>query len=143
MGAAIRRPRSRGQALVEFSLVLIVFLTIIMGIVDLGRGIYMFNGVSEAARELARATSVHAGAPLGTSAETAAVLGTQKKLVPALGSPAFSCVDIDDSPAPVAAGTCENPYRVKVTITAPYRPVTPLVSLLSWTMSSTSSVQIP
>ena len=30
-----------------------------MGIVDLGRGIYMYNGVNHAARELARVTSVH------------------------------------------------------------------------------------
>ena len=32
------RGRARGQALVEFSLVLIPFLLILMGIADLGRG---------------------------------------------------------------------------------------------------------
>ena len=51
--------RDRGQALVEFSLLLIPFLWILMGIVDLGRGIYIYNGVNQAARELARVTSVH------------------------------------------------------------------------------------
>ena len=51
--------RERGQALVEFSLILIPFLWILMGIVDLGRGIYTYNGVNQAARELARVTSVH------------------------------------------------------------------------------------
>jgi hypothetical protein len=44
----------------------------------------------------------------------------------------------------VPAGTCVGPYRVKVTITAPYRPITPLISLSgTWTMSSTSSIQVP
>ena len=54
-----RRGRDRGQSLVEFSLVLIPFLLILMGIIDLGRGIYTYNGVAQAARELARVTSVH------------------------------------------------------------------------------------
>jgi Flp pilus assembly protein TadG len=133
--------RSRGQALVEFSLALIVFLMLLMGIFDLGRGIYMYNGVSQAAREIARVTSVHPGSTLGSSTETAAVIGTQQKLVPALQRPSFSCVDIDDT---TVTGTCRGPNRVKVSITAPYTPVTPLLGLLgTWTMRSSSSVQIP
>ena len=54
-----RRRDHRGQALVEFALVIIVFLVILMGIVDFGMAIYKFNGVSQAAREIARVTSVH------------------------------------------------------------------------------------
>ena len=139
-----RRAGRRGQALVEFSLVLIIFMVLIMGVFDLGRGIYMYNGVSEAAREIARVTIVHVGTPMGTSAQTTSVVNTQKGLVPSLGNPTFACVDIDDTAAPVPAGTCIGPYRVKVTITAPYRPVTPLLSLSgTWTMSSTSSIQVP
>ena len=82
------RRRDRGQSLVEFSLVLIPFLLILMGIIDLGRGIYTYNGVAQAARELARATSVHtcdttkANCTLGTSPETADVRGTQNTMVP-------------------------------------------------------------
>src|SRR3954452_2417577 len=93
-----RRPehadRGRGQALVEFSLVLIPFLLILMGIIDLGRGIYTSNGVAQAARELGRATSVHTcdttkpTCTLGTSPETAAVRATQNGLVPGLGGAA-------------------------------------------------------
>jgi Flp pilus assembly protein TadG len=134
------RRRSRGQSLVEFSLVIIPFTFLIMGIFDLGRGIYMYNGVSQAAREIARATSVHPGVTLGSSAETAAVLATQKNLIPNLGNPTFACVDIDDS---AISGTCRGGMRVKVTIVAPYRPVTPLLGLIgTWDMSSTSAVSI-
>ena len=51
--------RSDGQALVEFSLAVIPFLILLMGVFDLGRGIYMMNGTSEAAREINRVTIVH------------------------------------------------------------------------------------
>jgi Flp pilus assembly protein TadG len=131
---------SAGQALVEFSLAILVFLVLLMGVFDLGRAIYMYNGVSQAAREIARVTSVHPGSTLGSSARTTAVVNVQKALIPSLGNPTFACVDVDDSPV---TGACVGGMRVKVTITAPYRPVTPLLGLTgTWTMSSTSAVSI-
>ncbi len=132
--------REGGQALVEFSLSLIIFLVLIMAIFDLGRGIYMMNGVSEAAREVARVTSVYPGSTLGNSTQTTKVVNTQKGLIPNLKSPTFACVEIDDS---AVAGTCRAGMRVKVTMVAPYTPVTPILGLVgTWNMSSTSSVQI-
>ena len=61
VSASESRSRQRGQALVEFAFGIIVFLTLLIGIVDLARASFMFNGVSEAAREIARETSVHPG----------------------------------------------------------------------------------
>ena len=55
-----------GQATVEFALSVIVFVTMLCGVFDLGRGVYENNALSEAAREIARTTSVHPGSPLGT-----------------------------------------------------------------------------
>ena len=138
--------RERGQALVEFSLTIVIFLVLLMAIVDLGRGIYMFNGVSEAAREIARVTSVHQGSAFGNSAQTAAVVNTQKSLIPNLGDPTFECVDMTDTAVPLDLGKCpaNEGNRVKVTIVAPYGPVTPLMRLIgTWNMSSTSSLEIP
>jgi hypothetical protein len=106
----------------------------------------MFNGVAQAAREVARVTSVHPGTGFGNSPETAAVVGTQKKLIPNLGNPTFACVDIDDSAVGLIGGKCPagDGYRVKVTFVAPYKPVTPVMGLLgTWNMSSTSSLEIP
>jgi Flp pilus assembly protein TadG len=62
-GNVLRRPRRRdhrGQALVEFALVLPILLLLIFGLVDLGRAIYAQNALSEAAREGARYGSVQA-----------------------------------------------------------------------------------
>jgi Flp pilus assembly protein TadG len=139
-----RRQRGRGQALVEFALVLPIFLMLLLGVFDLGRMIYMYNGVAEAARELARVTSVHPGTPgaLGSTTNTAAVLAAQKALVPSLGNPTFTCVDIDGSSV---TDTCVAGMQVKVVIQAPFSPVTPVVSLLVGTLtlasSSTFSIQ--
>src|SRR4051794_5910535 len=119
-----RRDRhGRGQALVEFSLALIPFLLILMGIADLGRGIYMSNGVNEAAREIARTTAVHLCATggtctLGNSAETTATINVQKNLIPGLASPSssvsFACTNVVDTT--ISTSTCSSGSYVKVTV---------------------------
>lgn len=118
--------RESGQALVEFALAITVFMLLLMGIVDLGRLVYQFNGVSEAARALARETSVHPGSTLGGSAETAAVLGTHALLFP-IGATSFSCVDISGA---TIAGACDAGNWVRVTVSSPFTPVTPLATIL-------------
>ena len=133
-----RSGRNRGQSLVEFSLVLIPFTFLIMGIFDLGRGIYMMNGTAEAAREIARVTSVHSGCPinavscdLGSSTQTADVVDTQKGLVPGLTidtSTDIACVDINDTVK--ADNTCRwGVDYVRVRVTSSFSPITPIVSM--------------
>ncbi len=107
MGALLgrlERRRARGQALVEFSLTIVIFLVLLMAIVDLGRGIYQFNGVSEAAREIARVTSVHPGTGFGNSPETINVVKSQKAMIPNLNDPTFACVDMTDTVVPARPG---------------------------------------
>lgn len=53
--------RARGQALVEFSLVLPIFLIMLMAVVDIGRAIWAQNSLASAAREGARYAIVHGG----------------------------------------------------------------------------------
>jgi hypothetical protein len=58
--SSFKRARRRGQSLVEFALVLPIFLLLIMGVVDAGRLVYMNSTLSNAAREGARTGSVEA-----------------------------------------------------------------------------------
>ena len=51
--ARLRR-QHRGQALVEFGLALPILILLLVGIFDLGRAVYAFNTVNNAAREGAR-----------------------------------------------------------------------------------------
>ena len=145
-GDVLMNKRSEGQALVEFSLAFVVFSMLVFGIVDFGRAIYQFNAVSQAAREIARVTSVHPGTdfttPAGRSPETNDVIVVQMKLVPGLvvAPDAIKCVD--------TAGTVQTSCTfsedsVRVVVTAPFKAVTPPMSAWSaWEMKGLSSVQI-
>ncbi len=135
------RSRASGQALVEFSLAIPVFLLMLMGIFDLGRGIYTFNGVSQAAREIARTESVRPTDPLGQSTETLQTIAVQKKLVPAMSNPTFACSDFTG-----AASTnvpCASGDYVKVTVSSSYTPISLLGILGPITLTSSSSIEIP
>ncbi|HEU4672423.1 MAG TPA: TadE family protein [Candidatus Limnocylindrales bacterium] len=146
-----RNRKSRGQALVEFSLVLIPFMWMLLGVVDLGRGIYINNGVAEAAREIARADSVHAcdSSPcsLGTSTETTDAINTQKALIPGLGgagsSITFTCTDVSDTVVANCGSDSGADYYVRVTVTVPFSVLTPLLSMVApTTLTSTSHIQL-
>ncbi len=136
---------SRGQALVEFSLAIIVFLVLMLGIVDFGRAIYQYNAVAQAAREIARVTATHSGSDFttdaGRSAQTNAAIATQMNLVPNLQDPVIKCVDIDGT---VITTHCLEGDWINVYINAPYTPVTPLLSLTgTWNLfSASTSVQL-
>ena len=51
--------RGSGQALVEFALILPVFLVLMMGVIDFGAALYTDNAIQNGAREGARFGSVH------------------------------------------------------------------------------------
>jgi Flp pilus assembly protein TadG len=135
------RRHETGQAVAEFSMVIIVLALVLVGIFDLGRGVYMYNGVSEAAREVARRTIVHQGDPLGTSAETVAVVNTQKKLVPGLATPTFACVDVAGTV--VAHDPCQSGEYVRVTATTSYAPISLLGLTGPITLTSSASMMVP
>ncbi len=48
------RPRNRGQALVEFALVAPILVVLLVALFDLGRAVFAYNSVTNAAREGAR-----------------------------------------------------------------------------------------
>jgi TadE-like protein len=84
--AASRRPRrSRGQSLVEFSLVLPVFLLMVFAIIDMGRVIWAYDNLASAAREGARYASVH-----GASKVTVCPTGPSLVGAPASGCPTWT-----------------------------------------------------
>ena len=90
----MRRQRSTGQALVEFSLVLPIFLVMLMGVVDVGRAIWAQNSLASAAREGARFAIVNGG-----SDSTTCPVGPTLR------------IDI-----PVASGSCPYPSPSKQAI---------------------------
>ena len=55
--------RGRGQALVEFALIAPLFILILLAVFDLGRGVFMYTSITNAAREAARLAIVNQDVP--------------------------------------------------------------------------------
>ena len=111
----------RGQGMVEFALIIPILLFIVVGIFDLGRGIYYYNVVSGSAREAARKSIVCGGATTATDCST--VDSTTKNTVvgQAIGVPMTSS-NITISPSSRKYGD-----TLIVTINITFVPLTTLV----------------
>ena len=66
-----------GQSMVEFAVLAPVFFMLLLGTIDLGRAVYIYNSISDAAREGARA-AIPFDTPLPTNAQV--VGAVQSKL---------------------------------------------------------------
>jgi Flp pilus assembly protein TadG len=120
--------RSRGQGLTEFALVIPLFLLLVVALFDLGRAVFAYNTLTNAAREGARTAIVNQYTP---SIVTRAKSQTQ-------------IVELDDPSVSVTfwqVGSDGNPDKTKpqcnslvavgclavVRFEATYRPITPLI----------------
>jgi Flp pilus assembly protein TadG len=134
----------RGQALAEFALAALVFFPLVFGVIDFGRAIYQFNGVSQAAREIARVASVYPASDFTNQStwpqKIKDVVAVQKRLIPNLDVRSIKCVDTNGN----AATPCDfSTDSVMVEAHAPFTGVTPGISMLgTFDMKGVSSVQI-
>jgi Flp pilus assembly protein TadG len=58
-----RRRASRGQGLVEFALVFPVFILLVVAAIDVGKGVFAYNSITNGAREGARFAIVNQDVP--------------------------------------------------------------------------------
>ena len=112
------RSSQPGQSLVEFALIIPIFLLLAVVIFDLGRGVYYYSAIHNAAREGARYGIIHPDDIAGmenTAIDYAIGLGlTATDVTAGLGTPEN-------------VGGFANP-TVKVTVTYAFTPATPFVS---------------
>lgn len=89
--------RQRGATLVEFSLVLIVFLMFLLGVLDFARLLYTWNVTNEATRAGARYAVVCA-----TPADSSRILAAMQQRVPQIAT-----IDVAWEPAGCDTTNCE------------------------------------
>jgi Flp pilus assembly protein TadG len=77
------RPRTRGQALVEFALVFPIFLLLLFAIISFGLYVFYNQQLSNAAREAARYAAVHSST---AQCPTVSQLDPRSDMLPASGS---------------------------------------------------------
>jgi Flp pilus assembly protein TadG len=137
-----RRSRSRGQAMVEFALIVPVLVLAVFGIIDFGRLVYTQNSLNEASREAARAGAVFYRPGECGSQDRFACASTiaRNRLIGVIGTstPVVTCSrvtqldsnnDNELDQAPVAsASNCQARHLLKVTVTNNFTLLTPLVA---------------
>jgi Flp pilus assembly protein TadG len=116
------RGQLRGQSLVEFALILPIFIFLAVVIFDFGRAVYYYNAIHNAAREGARYGVIKPNDDLG-------MIDAAEKYAVGLG---LDNLQISASVAPSElVGNDEvgysNTYAVTVTVDYCFVPVTPLV----------------
>lgn len=107
----------RGQTLVEFALILPVFLFLVVVIFDFGRAVYYYSTINNAAREGARFGVVNPtnyGGMVDAAKNYAIGLGTDN-------------LNVTAGPGTTEWVGDEEAYTVKVTVNYCFVPVTPLV----------------
>lgn len=141
-----RPPRNRsGQSLVEFALILPVIVLIVFGLFDLGRGVFSYNTLAQAARQANRTAMVDqdvdrvkamaiASAPtLGlTSSNVSVCFKTSETAELDCSSPTT-----DNCPAAARTIGC----LAIVTTTLAYTPMTPVISAF-WSSIPLTSTSI-
>jgi len=158
----VTRRRSRGQALVEFALVLPIFLLILFALIDMGRYVYLNSTLSQAAREGARVAAVEAYwmgktdpscgsaagpiCPANVNALRTDVLAGANRMMEPFGTIAntdlFTSCDAAAAPNPVTTQTCSSQViggLASVRVTGVYRPLTPLISSIFPTIPTQAS----
>jgi Flp pilus assembly protein TadG len=117
-----------GQALVEFSLALVVLVASIFGIIEAGRLVYAYVTIGNAAREGTRTAIVSAA----TDTEVRSAIDSHAGLLGRL-SPG----------ATIAPATRTSGGSVSVTVSYTYRGITPVAQLFgSVTLTSTSTAVV-
>ena len=159
MIARVRRDR-HGQALVEFALVLPIFLLIFFGLIDVGRAVYLQNAFNQAAREAARYGSVEqwayaCPASVPVASQNRFTCTQQVALDRIAGAPAYidtnannvSCTT--DGVTTVSAANCRAGYLLKVIVQTPsappaqqFRLLTPIVGNLIGPLTISGQAQV-
>ena len=136
----------RGQALVEFSLVSIVFFLLVFGMVDVGRAVWNYNTLAHATREGARYAIVHGGDSLDpsgpgsdyyTEPDTDSMVTQQVETFGGGLSPSRLTVQAEWPDGSNIAGS-----HVKVTSQYEFEPIFDFLGIASFTMTSSSTMLI-
>ena len=154
-----RRPRARGQALVEFAFVFPIIALVVFGFIDVGRAVITANTLTNAARQGARVAAVNqldpAAAPWrcradhpvedpadpqwtfrGCAAAAGAVAGVDPATVTiAYAAPAGSDIECSSE---INVGCI-----VTVTVVADFVPVTPVAGQIIGPISMNASSSMP
>jgi Flp pilus assembly protein TadG len=134
----IRRRDRRGQTIVEFALILPIFILLLVGIIDFGRAVYASSTIQNAAREAVRVAIVDQNT---TVIETEAI-----EQAVALGIDGAN-VDVTFLDPDYTAGPCSTTPNVgcivEVEVRYAYNAATPILGNIVGTINMSGSSRQP
>jgi len=120
----------RGAALVEMALVLPIVILLFLGMIDFGRAIFLYNNLTNAARDGARLGSTQT-----PTINTTTITSTVETRIATYSGAAVSTGHVTVTPP-----TSLNSYAVTVQISGyPFSPITPLPMVNGMTLSVSAS----
>jgi Flp pilus assembly protein TadG len=148
IGRQKRLARRRGATLVETAVVVTLFFILVFGILDFGLAVLRYHLVGQVARQCARRAIVHGNLAdrLGTWGP-GDYSGTGDDAHPISQSVQSSLIGLDSSDVQIQVqwidGSNEVETRVRVTVTAPYQPMTTfIIGNPTLTLRATSTMPI-
>jgi Flp pilus assembly protein TadG len=151
--------RARGQALVEFAFVFPVIVLLAFGFIDVGRAVFSYNTLTNAAREAARVAAVNQVDPAVGPWDCVANKPVQSAASPswtfrgcavtAGGAVGVTDADVSVSYAAPPGTTiqCTSGLTVgcivSITVTADYVPITPVAGSIIGPISMSATSEMP
>lgn len=143
----------RAQAMVEFALVLMILLVVLVGILEVGRLMFIYAAVNNASREAARYASAVGLDDSGTNLKYQYCDGIRSMARrSAFFTPLTITIAYDHGPGTGSFDTCDGSVdtgvvvnsgtaldRVRVTVSANYNPMVRLVPISSRTITSSTA----
>jgi Flp pilus assembly protein TadG len=134
-------PREGGQSLVESALVLPIIILLLFIAIDLGRAVYGYNTITNAARQGARVGAVNQRLSISTACDQLADDWSIRRCA----AEAAVALGITPEGVSVAFDGCTDSSRkigcvVQVTVAYDFEPITPVASVI--TMSASSEMPI-
>ena len=121
--------------MVEFALVVPIFLLVVLAFFEIGRGVFAYNSITNAAREGARLAIVNQDANLikqRAIAQTAVAETTTPNLTVAFKEPDASGNPSGTNCAATAPTLARAGCVAVVTYQTTFRPITPIISRVLW-----------
>ena len=142
-GRTLHHPES-GQSLVEFALLLPVLLIIVLGLFDVGRAVYAWTAVSNAAREGARLAIVDQRTD-GNGTPLAAIEAANQAIALGLDPTDAAQVQVRYLRPDLSASCPTTGIRcvVEVRVQYDWRAITPIIGQIVGPVTLSSTTQIP
>jgi len=151
-----REPRAGGQALVEFAMVLPIIVLLIAGFIEIGRAVFAYNTIANAARQGARVAAVNQLPDVTDCDESRPIEDPYEPhwsirgcAIAAAGPLGITTANVSVSYAapPSTSLTCSPALHVgciaAITVTYNYTVTTPFVSMLIGPIAMTQTSEMP